>query len=88
MLAAASFSLTLTWCFVLVECLAITCHWFTCLVARVWLQHESKHAIWLNAETRNYTLDKDCKYLRTETAVVFMVAVSVKRTVYEYVPSV
>jgi len=88
MLVRASFSLTLKWCLVLVECLAVTCRWFTCLVGRVWLQHKIKHLIWLNAETRNYTSDKDCKYLRTETAVVIMVAVSVKSITCEYVPSV
>ena len=88
MLARASFSLTLMWCLVLVECLAITCCWFTCLVGRFWLQRKSKLAIWLNAETRNYALDKDCKYMRTETAVVIMVAVSVKSIMCEYVPPV
>ena len=57
-------------------------------MGRFWLQRKSKLAIWLNAETRNYALDKDCKYMRTETAVVIMVAVSVKSIMCEYVPPV
>ena len=88
MLAGASVSLMLMWCSVLVERFTRTCPWFTCLVAKVWLQHNNKNEIWLNAETRNYTLDRDCQYLTTQTAIVIMVAVFVKSTMYEYVLSV
>jgi hypothetical protein len=82
MLAGASVSLMLIWCLVLVEFCARTCQRFTCLVASVWLQHKSKPAIWLRAETSSYTLDKDCKYLMTETSIIIVVAVCKEHNIW------